>query len=125
MDKDKKEVSRVLSKVADVATFVDEIAHIRNIKEHYSYYFTNTGKTFKDTNGEFVESLHNSLRLHEESHRMKVVRKLGTPGHMKISQASLAPFNVKKAGFSPAQSFSLRQKSSPQCLTLSEWCYYY
>ena len=27
-DKDKKEVSRVLSKVADVATFVDEIAHI-------------------------------------------------------------------------------------------------
>ena len=64
-----------------------------------------------------VESLHNSLRLHEESHRIKVVRKLGTPGHMKISQASLASFNVKKAGFSPAQSFSLRQKSSPQCLT--------
>ena len=95
------------------------------ILHHYSYYFTNTGKTFKDTNGEFVESLHNSLRLHEESHRMKVVRKLGTPGHMKISQASLASFNVKKAGFSPAQSFSLRQKSSPQCLTLSEWCYYY
>ena len=87
------------------------------ILHHYSYYFTNTGKTFKDTNGEFVESLHNSLRLHEESHRMKVVRKLGTPGHMKISQASLASFNVKKAGFSPAQSFSLRQKSSPQCLT--------
>ena len=38
-------------------------------------------------------------------------------GLMKISQASLASFNVQKAGFSPAQSFSLRQKSSPQCLT--------
>ena len=40
-----------------------------------------------------------------------------SPGHMKISQARLASFNVKNAGFSPAQSFSLRQKSSPQCLT--------
>ena len=33
--------------------------------------------TMRDTNGEFVETLHSTLRLHEEHHGFKVVRKLG------------------------------------------------
>ena len=83
------------------------------ILHHYATYFETMGKTFKDTNGEFVESLHNSLRRHEEIHKFKVVNKLGSAGHIKKSLGSISTFNTMKAGFIPATEFTIRRKSSP------------
>ena len=36
------------------------------ILHHYGFYFSITGKTIKDTNG---EALHNTLRIHEDVHK--------------------------------------------------------
>ena len=53
------------------------------ISHHFTQYFELTNSTMKDTNGEFVETLHSSLRIHEEKHGFKIVRKLGTATHFK------------------------------------------
>ena len=84
------------------------------IVHHFSQYFALTNKTMRETNGEFVETLHSSLRIHEESHGYKVVRKLGTPNHLKKAKRSLVSFNSTRAGFSPARDLTLRRKSSPR-----------
>ena len=81
------------------------------ILHHYGFYFSITGKTLKDTNGEYVEALHNTLRIHEDVHRYKVVRKIGTEGHIKKSHKSLSTLNVRMAGFSPSENFTLRRSS--------------
>ena len=49
---------------------------------HLSEYFALTGKTMRYTNGEFVETLHSTLRKFEEVHGKKIVRKMGTPIHV-------------------------------------------
>ena len=67
----------------------------------------------RETNGEFVETLHSSLRIHEESHGFKVVKKLGTPTHLKKAKRSLMSLKSTKAGFSPARDLTLRRQSSP------------
>ena len=51
------------------------------VLHHYAYYFENTGETFKETNGEFHETCHSTLRKEEEEHGLKTVRKIGTPIH--------------------------------------------
>ena len=84
------------------------------ILHHFSQYFDITNSTMRDTNGEFVETLHSSLRIHEENHGYKVVRKLGTQVHLKKAKNSLTSFNSKRAGFSPAHDLTLRKKSSPR-----------
>ena len=84
------------------------------ILHHFTQYFELTNSTMKDTNGEFVETLHSSLRIHEEKHGFKIVRKLGTATHLKKSKNSLVSFNSKRAGFSPAWDLTLRKKSSPR-----------
>ena len=67
--------------------------------------------TMRDTNGEFVETLHKTLRLHEEHHGFKVVRKLGSKNHLKKALASHVSLNSLKAGFSPARDLMLRTPS--------------
>ena len=74
----------------------------------------------RETNGEFVETLHSSLRIHEESHGFKVVRKMGTPSHLQKAKRSLVSFNSTRAGFSPARDLTLRRKSSPHPATNKE-----
>ena len=71
------------------------------ILHHFSQYFELTNTTMRDTNGEYVETLQSSLRIHEENHGYKVVRKLGTPTHLQKAKRSLVSFNSKRAGFSP------------------------
>ena len=93
---------------------LNETMKVHVIKDHFSQYFELTNKTMRDTNGEFVETLHSSLRIHEESHGYKVVRKLGTPNHLKKAKRSLVSFNSTRAGFSPARDLTLRRKSSPR-----------
>ena len=63
------------------------------ILHHFSQYFALTNTTMRETNGEFVETQHSSLRIHEESHGFKVVRKLGTPSHLQKAKRSLVSFN--------------------------------
>ena len=55
------------------------------ILEHYNTYFTQTAKTLRHTNGEFVESCHYQLRKSEERHQFKMVKKLGSPKHQAVS----------------------------------------
>ena len=74
----------------------------------------------RDTNGEFVENLHSSLRTHEENHGYKVVRRLGTPSHLKLAHESLVTFNSLKAGHSPAHELMIR-KSSPHWTLKSQF----
>ena len=47
----------------------------------------------KDTNGEFVETVHSSLRRYEEIHGTKIVRKKGTPQHVIQSKRTLTGYN--------------------------------
>ena len=89
---------------------------IHVIIHHIDQYFQLTNTTMRDTNGEFVENLHSSLRTHEENHGYKVVRRLGTPSHLKLAHESLVTFNSLKAGHSPAHELMIR-KSSPHCQT--------
>ena len=83
------------------------------IIHHFKTYFEMTNTTMRVTNGEFVETLHNSLRIHEENHGFKVVRKLGSATHLRKAKQSLVMFNSKRAGFSPPKDLTLRRKSSP------------
>ena len=93
------------------------------ILHHFSQYFALTNTTMRETNGEFVETLHSSLRIHEESHGFKVIRKLGTPSHLQKAKRSLVPFNSTRAGFLPAKDLTLRRKSSPHPASNSELLY--
>ena len=63
------------------------------IIHHYFDYFELTGQNMRSTNGEFVESTHSALRIHEEKHNYKVVRKLGGEDHIGKSIKSLVTFN--------------------------------
>ncbi len=48
---------------------------------HYEYYFQQTGKNLKDTNGEYTETCHNTLRKSEEDSGLKIVRRLVQTSH--------------------------------------------
>ena len=80
------------------------------IIHHFKEFFELTGKTMQDTNGEYVETLHSSLRVHEETHGYKVKRKMGTPIHLNKAKKSITSFNSVRAGFSPAHELTLRRK---------------
>ena len=51
---------------------------IHVILDHYSFYFAKTGKTLQDTNGEFPQSAHSTLRKSEERHGFKVRNNVGS-----------------------------------------------
>ncbi len=70
-----------------------------------------TNTTTRDTNGEFVETLHSTLRLHEEHHGFKVVRRLGSKIHLKKALSSHVSHKSLRAGFSPARDLMLRTQS--------------
>ena len=67
----------------------------------------------QDTNGEYVETLHSSLRVHEETHGYKVKRRLGIPVHPEKAKKSLTSFKSVRAGFSPAHELTLRKTCIP------------
>ena len=80
--------------------------------DHYKQYFEFSGKTMKFTNGEFVETAHNTLRLSDENRGTKVVRKLGTPIHQSKSLQSHVMHNSTRAGWvTPTR---IRKKPSNQ-----------
>ena len=75
---------------------------------HYSDYFDWTGKTFRHTNGEFVESSHYSIKNADITHGFKVKRALGTQIHKEKSLKSIIWHNTKRAGFTKSSDFGLR-----------------
>ena len=86
-------------------------AHV--ILAHYDWYFKNTGKNFRNTNGEFFEAAHYSLKKHEVDHGYVVKKKLGTPHHLLKSLQSLSTYNSIRIGSTPPQEFTLRRKNTP------------
>ena len=78
---------------------------------HYAFYFSNTGQTFCTTNGEYTETCHSTLRISEETHGLKVVRKIGTPINQYRSLKSLTMYNSKRAGKNTP--LRLLKKSTP------------
>ena len=71
-----------------------------------------TGKTMKYTNGEFVETVHSTLRKFEEVHCKKTVRKMGTPIHVQRSLQTLSTFNSARAGFTPPSEMTIRKSNT-------------
>ena len=62
--------------------------------DHFEEYFILTGKTMRDTDGEFVETVHQSFKKYKVTHGTKRVRNLGTPDHVKQSKKTLLATTV-------------------------------
>ena len=58
---------------------LNETLKIHVISNHFGEYFSKMGETFYNTNGEGLETAHSSLRISEERHCMKIIRKIVTP----------------------------------------------
>ena len=78
------------------------------IYHHYEDYFSWTGKTLRYTNGEFVEATHYTFKRDDQTHKFKVVRKIGTPTHKELSLKSLVWHNSRRAGYIPSEKFRIR-----------------
>ena len=78
------------------------------ICDHYSDYFDWTGKSFRYTNGEFVEAQHYALKNEDRTHNFKVKRMIGTPVHKEKMFKSIVWHNSKRAGFTPPSDFVIR-----------------
>ena len=87
---------------------------IHVIVHHLEQYISMTGITMKDTKGEFVETVHSSLRRYEETHGTKIVRKKGTPQHLIQSVRTLTGYNSRRAGYSPAHEMTIRKVKPSQ-----------
>ena len=72
---------------------------------------TGTGRTFRHTNGEFVESTHYSIKNGDRTHNFKVKRVIGTPVHREKTLKSIIWHNSLRAGFTKASDFRLRTAS--------------
>ena len=66
--------------------------------DHFEFFFKETGLTMRHTNGEFTESLHSTLKKHEEIHNFKMVKNLGTPVHQSKSMTNFLFFNARRIG---------------------------
>ena len=85
---------------------------IHIIIHHYRWYFTNTGKKFKDTNGEFGETVHSTFKKFELGRGFKVSRKLATDHHLLKAHQSISTFNALKMGGTPAKKMSIRKRKT-------------
>ena len=83
------------------------------ILAHFEWYFKNTGTNFRNTNGEFLEAVHYSLKRHEVEHGYVVKKKQGTPTYLLKSLQSISSYNSLRIGSTPPQDFTLRRKSTP------------
>ena len=85
---------------------------IHIIIHHYRWYFNKTGKNFKDTNGEFGETVHSTFKKFELGRGFKVSRNLATDHHLLKAHQSISTFNALKMGGSPASKFSIRRRKT-------------
>ena len=82
-----------------------------------------TVKSLADTNGEFVETAHYSLKKHERNSNFKVVNNLGSIIHQQKSLQSLSTFNVRRAGFTPGKDFRIRKSNNITTVTKPSYKY--
>ena len=78
---------------------INETPKIHLIRSHLSEYFQLTGKTLRNTSGEYCETLHQALRKSEERHNLRTNEKnYGNNLHcLNISRSTLI-YNFKSAG---------------------------
>ena len=69
------------------------------ILEHLGEYFSLHRVTLRATSGEYIESVHSSLRRLEEIHNLHTETKIGTKAHMNRLLKSSCLFNFKNEGF--------------------------
>ena len=74
---------------------------IHIIVHRYEHHFKNMGENFKETNGESVETVHSSIKKHEEKKGFVNKIKLGTTHHLKRAHQSISSFNALKMGSTP------------------------
>ena len=84
-------------------------AHI--IIHHYSFYFSKTGTNFKDTNGEFGETCHSTLKKFEKQKGFYRAKNFGSDDALISAHQSHSTFIAMKMG-STSRSSSLRRPSS-------------
>ena len=85
---------------------------IHIIYNHYEDYFDWTMTTFRYTNGEFVESMHSTIRKEEQAHNFRVTRILASDIHQRMSLKSLVWSNSRRSGLTPASKLSIRHHSN-------------
>ena len=79
---------------------------------HYRWYFTKTGNKFKDTNGEFGETVHSTVKKFELGREFKVSRKLETDHHLLKAHQSILTCNALKMRGKPPNKMGKRRKTS-------------
>ena len=96
---------------------------IHIIIHHYARYFEETGTNFRDTNGEYTEAIHSSLKIHERNHNFTTKRKLGTPHHRERALQSHTSYNSVRAGGISPEELTLRSRgtSSPASSHIKGW----
>ena len=85
---------------------------IHIILHHYRWYFLKTGIFFKDTNGEFGETVHSTFKKFELGRGMKVSRKLATDHHLLKAHQSISTFNALKMGGTPTSQMRIRPRTT-------------
>ena len=85
---------------------------IHIILHHYRWYFQRTGKNLKNTNGEFGETVHSTLKKFELGRGFKVSRKLATDHHLLKAHQSISTFNALKMGGTPPSKMAIRRRKT-------------
>ena len=76
---------------------LNESLKIHLIKDHMYDYFELTGQTLLRVSDEVTEAAHSALRIHDERHGYKILKK-GTDQHFKYQHRSTVSFNAKNLG---------------------------
>ena len=76
---------------------LNESLKIHLIKDHMYDYFELTGQTLLRVSDETTEAAHSALRMHDERHGYKILKK-GTEQHAKNQHKSTVSFNAKNLG---------------------------
>jgi len=84
---------------------------IHIIIHHYSFYFSATGKNFKDTNGEFGETCHSTLKKFEKQKGFYRAKNFSSDDALIQAHQSHSTSIAMKMG-SPARSLGLKRPSS-------------
>ena len=95
-------------------SYVNMALKIHIIIHHYPFYFSKTGKNFKDTNGEFGETCHSTLKMFEKQKGFYRNKNFGSDDALVQAHHSHSTFTGMKMG-SPARILSIRpsSRSSP------------
>ena len=81
-------------------------------KKSFYNHMRNQGKNFKDTNGEFGETLHSTLKNFEARKGFTITRKIGDDRAVITGHQSISTINALHMGSFRAQDMTLRSPAS-------------